>query len=722
MTGKTTLASIKIDTVSSWDYVEVSVLIRNDVEVGQFQLEVDFCYYHLTFVGAELGGVLEEDDWEGFTYRLLPHTDSLYKVQLFGLYDIPDGHQGVPLGVNSEYVTLVVLAFVIDNMGFPDGTFFPITFEWEVSDCLDNTLQNLFYDTLYVSQDSTQFNTVDCPPESLEFSFISPSLEFSDGGITVFYPEDPLRGDINLNHIAYEVADLVLFSMYLQYGDSILVIDPEQQSANSDVNWDDFRWSMADFIHLGRVILNDAPEVVEPTSLSQHDAETWMTTMHALPNDTVVFPVLYRGSGTESVHGISFKIDYDPNSLSLTGVDFSETPLEDWELVQPRLEDGSVRLNACPEFFTTMLSDSLSSSGSAQTLARLIFEVSDVDTPTYLRVVFGDDTSSLVQANAFATIDGDLTRLGISDVRNGGIQVGGSLECKRGDVNFNSITYEVADWVLFQQFLLGGPGVFIYDPRYQMCATNANADSLGGTIADLLYLVRVILHDAVEIPLKSQSDGPPASYSDQLVLVSTSAHPGDVVSVPVWLSNSYSARGATFKLVFDDSRLSVEGVDTSGARIPGWEDVYPVIKPGELFFFTYGDWWEENNASYSSIEPGAGVLAGVDFRVDENAPAGTSIPVNFEVREDWGHYNSYTDAEGLVLVQPTTVSGWIFTDVISGDANSDGIVDVADLVYVINYLYRGGLPPSPVSLGDFNQDGEVNVADLVALINYLFRG
>ncbi|MGB7061693.1 MAG: cohesin domain-containing protein [Candidatus Zixiibacteriota bacterium] len=530
-----------------------------------------------------------------------------------------------------------------------------------------------------------------------------------------------LRGDINLNYVPYEVADLVLFANYLMYGDSVLVIDPEQQSANSDVNWDDFRWSVADFIHLARVILNDAPEVVEPTSLSQHDAETWMTTMHALPNDTVVFPVLYRSSGTESVHGISFKIDYDPNSLTLMGVDFSETPLEDWELVQPRLEEGSVRINACPEFLTSSSSDTLPTCGAPEEIARLTFEISDVDTPTYLPVIFGDDTSSLVEANAFAAIDGALTRLGVSGVRDGGIHVGGPIECKRGDVNYNGLTYEVADWFLFQQFLLGGPGVFIYDPLYQMCATNANADSLYGTIADLLYLLRVILHDAVEIPLKSHSDGPPESYSDELVLVSTSAHPGDVVSVPVWLSNSLSARGATFKLVFDENLLSVEGVDISGARIPGWEEVYPVIRPGELFFFTYGDWWNENISSWASMEPGVGVLVGVNFRVDENAPAGISIPVNFEVREDWGHYNSYTDIEGLVLVQPATISGWIFTDVILGDANSDGIVDIADLVYLINYLYRGGLPPSPMSLGDFNQDGEVNLADVVALINYLFR-
>ena len=531
----------------------------------------------------------------------------------------------------------------------------------------------------------------------------------------------PNRGDINLNTLTYEVGDLVLFASYLQHGDSVLAIDPEQQSANSDVNWDDFRWSMADFIHLARVILHDAPEVIEPTSLYQLDVETWMTTTYALPNDTVVLPVWYEVWLGESVHGISLKIDYDPDSLTLIDLDLSGTPLEDWEEVYTRLENGSVRINACPEFLTNSSSDTLPVYGAPEEIARLIFEISDVDTPAYLPVIFGNDTSSFVRANAFATIDGPLTRLGTSSTRNGGIQVGGPIECKRGDVNYNTITYEVADWVLFQSFLRQGPGVFKYNLLYQMCATNANADSMYGTIADLLYLVRVILHDAVEIPLKSKNDDSPPRSPDELVLVSTSAHPGDVVSVPVWLSNSDSARGTTFKLVFDQCLLSVEGLDTSGARIPGWEAIHPVIEPGELFFFAHGDWWDENNASYSSIEPGAGVLVGVNFRVDENAPAGTSIPVNFEVREDWGHYNSYTDAEGLVLAQPTTVSGWIFTDVILGDANSDGIVDVADLVHIINYLYRGGMPPSPVSLGDFNQDGEVNLADLVALINYLFR-
>ena len=539
------------------------------------------------------------------------------------------------------------------------------------------------------------------------------------GGIQVGTP--PKRGDINANSVAYEVADLVLFANYLMYGDSVLIIDPGTQSANSDVNWDDFRWSMADFIHLARVILNDAPEVIEPTGLSGRDVETWMTTMHALPGDSVVLPVWYGTRGDGPVHGISVKMDYDRDGLTLVDVDFSETSLEDWELVQTRLEDGSIRINASPEFLVSSSSDTLFAEGVPEQIARLTFEVSDVDTPTYLSVIFGDDTSSLVEANASAAIDGPLTKLGIPFTRNGGIEVGGSLECRRGDVNFNTIPYEVADAVLFYAFLGGGPPMLWFDPLLQTCASNANADSLFWTIADLLYLMRVILHDSPEIPVKGGGETWQDRSSDELRVIASSARPGETVSVPVWLSNSNNAWGTTFKLAFDESVLFVEQVEIAQTRIEEWEQVNPVIKPGELFFFAF-DNWPLSGGGYQSIAPGEGVLASVEFRVDENVAPGTFLPITFETKEDWGHYNAYADTTGTLFVQPPTVSGWIFTDVISGDANSDGIVDVADLVYLVNYLYRGDVPPSPVSLGDFNQDGEVNLADLVALINYLYRG
>lgn len=57
-----------------------------------------------------------------------------------------------------------------------------------------------------------------------------------------------------------------------------------------------------------------------------------------------------------------------------------------------------------------------------------------------------------------------------------------------------------------------------------------------------------------------------------------------------------------------------------------------------------------------------------------------------------------------------------------GDTNNDGNRDVADAVYLINYLFKKG--PSPVlhvGAGDVNNDANVNVGDAVYLINYSFK-
>ena len=56
-----------------------------------------------------------------------------------------------------------------------------------------------------------------------------------------------------------------------------------------------------------------------------------------------------------------------------------------------------------------------------------------------------------------------------------------------------------------------------------------------------------------------------------------------------------------------------------------------------------------------------------------------------------------------------------------GDANSDGKVDLGDLVFLINYLYKNGPPPDPLLRGDANCDYVVNLGDLVYLINYLYK-
>jgi hypothetical protein len=67
-----------------------------------------------------------------------------------------------------------------------------------------------------------------------------------------------------------------------------------------------------------------------------------------------------------------------------------------------------------------------------------------------------------------------------------------------------------------------------------------------------------------------------------------------------------------------------------------------------------------------------------------------------------------------------------YVQFLCGDTNGDKSVDIIDVVYLINYLFRGGDPPQcPPELStlcaDCNGDGETGLADVVYLINYVLK-
>jgi hypothetical protein len=80
-------------------------------------------------------------------------------------------------------------------------------------------------------------------------------------------------------------------------------------------------------------------------------------------------------------------------------------------------------------------------------------------------------------------------------------------------------------------------------------------------------------------------------------------------------------------------------------------------------------------------------------------------------------------------ITPDNDYGWGIIDLlaainyefVSGDTNRDGKTDIADVVFLINYLFNAGYAPDPFYKGNVNCDDEINVVDAVYLINYLFK-
>ena len=56
-----------------------------------------------------------------------------------------------------------------------------------------------------------------------------------------------------------------------------------------------------------------------------------------------------------------------------------------------------------------------------------------------------------------------------------------------------------------------------------------------------------------------------------------------------------------------------------------------------------------------------------------------------------------------------------------GDANADGKVTIADVVYIINYLFKWGPDPIPYETGDVDCNNRTDIADAVYIVNYLFK-
>lgn len=58
---------------------------------------------------------------------------------------------------------------------------------------------------------------------------------------------------------------------------------------------------------------------------------------------------------------------------------------------------------------------------------------------------------------------------------------------------------------------------------------------------------------------------------------------------------------------------------------------------------------------------------------------------------------------------------------ICGDVNKNGIVNIQDITYLINYLYKGGPAPNPKASGNVTGNNVINIQDITYLINYLYK-
>lgn len=135
---------------------------------------------------------------------------------------------------------------------------------------------------------------------------------------------------------------------------------------------------------------------------------------------------------------------------------------------------------------------------SIQGVSRLVFDNPRLTDPISDEQV-GFPTYQGTQVECFP--DSNLHRpapVRIVDFINGGVDIvcADSIDF-RGDINLNGHSNEIADAVLFSNYFVHGAGVFNIDYDAQVAASDVNKNGVPLEVADLVYLIRIIVGDAL---------------------------------------------------------------------------------------------------------------------------------------------------------------------------------------------------------------------------------
>ena len=279
----------KVHEALQGHYVDVALSQNKGTDpMGGFDFLIGYDASSLAFSEAILSEWLVDCGWEYFTYRYSWNGNCgtacpTGLVRLIGIAETDNGPNHPDYGCIGETPSaegeIATLTFFVSNDRTLECMYLPIQFYW--IDCNDNSISSVTGDTLFVSRHVYDFEGTDITDPTFGFPTYygmvdDPCMEgdkvvpiryvdFINGGIDVICADSiDARGDINVNGVANEIADAVMFTNYFISGLSAFGNHIEASIAASDVNADGIALSVADLVYLVRVIVGDANPYPKP--------------------------------------------------------------------------------------------------------------------------------------------------------------------------------------------------------------------------------------------------------------------------------------------------------------------------------------------------------------------------------------------------------------------------------------------------------------------------
>ncbi|UCD18049.1 MAG: hypothetical protein JSV44_03840, partial [Candidatus Zixiibacteriota bacterium] len=565
-------------------------------------------------------------------------------------------------------------------------------------------------------------------------------------------------------------------------------------------------------------------------------------TAHVYLGDSVVIPVI-KMAGSEPIAGFDFLIGYNSMALALMGME-PKAIVDDWswEYFTYGLGDTSDCGPSCRIKRVVAIADLndgnyhsyADSIVDSSILFNMHFRVTNDMTYdcTFLPINFwwldcGDNTVAYGQptdpylalsrrvynvegyditdedyAGGFPTPYGALqicldtasdNTVRFSDFWNGGVDVicFDTID-NRGDVNLNAIAYEIADYVVFLNYLLYGPLAFTISLEGQYRATDINADSQFATINDFVYLERVI--EGIMLPYSRPPEKAFPNTSNLISFLETdtsiicsvsfedsiggmylcfyapdlqSYEDYEIAKFPAieHMQLGYNTHDDSLIMVISKLRSHPDSIGLSATIAAGINNLFEISYTGNAPLIMHasaaGYLAEYVNLAVTAEMVYAPTIAdhpeqlvnethgGFQWDFDAVIPNGYPEFLSFEIARGPGTIDPVTGAwyyvplcveTGVIDTLEICVSYPFFPcpqadpalhavvqlnvnqpSPLPGDTDYDGEIELADIVYIITYIYSSGPEPLPArAVSDVNQDNLVNLIDILYLIDYLY--
>ncbi|MFH1373712.1 MAG: dockerin type I repeat-containing protein [bacterium] len=745
-------------------------------EIGGFDLLFSFDTLALTLLSADPGQMLVDCKWEYFEWRQGAGTDcgdSVCPSGIARVVAVADLNNGTPhpscYGDTSG--ELVNLSFQVADEEILDCQYLPVRCIW--FDCGDNSFSNLTGETLYVSRDvydwegyyvqidqnatfPTYFGASDTCIDSP--GGITPPVRMIDiynGGVNISCSEPPSvvfeiaesdidqQVDVGINWFSvdpgFEIGGFDLLFSFDTLALTLLSADPGQMLV--DCQWEYFEYRQGTGADCGGTAC--------PSGIARVVAVADL-------NNGTPHPSCYGDTLGELV-SLSFLVAND------SALDCLLLPIR-------------------PIWFDCGDNSFSNLTGETLYVSREVYDYQGgyvrIDQDAPFPTFYGAPDTCLDSTG------GKTPPVRMIDYYNGGIEVlcHDSID-DRGDINLNGIAYEIADWVVFVNYLMYGLDAFLIDPEVQAQNTDVNADAVLLTLDDLVYLWRNIVGDAMPFP---------RAPFDTAVFTQDATNRIVEVAYPDSLSAVYLVfRGEIEPTNLVNGLQMANAYDSTFTRVlltPDFSVMHaPVFEPGFLITYTGDGLLEEAHASYDGllgieesivlmgftgsqavIVPDTfssywaflpdiligtvyiGDFSGYDVSDIDTSTLlinGTITPLTVQIIPAWSGFigdileitfsageftegyipqydtslHNYLVSGGFNDLSPFAVIGDVtVAGLLRGDVDFSGDINVGDITYLVAYMFQDGDPPPVMETADVDGSGEINVGDITALVTYLF--